>query len=133
MYSGWTSSRGKRGNRSGRIEMQASMSNVQIGVGVAIALVSVPLILRLVPKNHIYGIRTPRAFVSERNWYDINAFGGWVFLVFGCILIGLGSVLQQFAPEPTSPWASAFVALPFVLLIPVLIVIGVYSRRFPDR
>ena len=113
--------------------MPASMSNAQIAVGIVVALVSVPLILRMVPKNRLYGIRTPKAFASERNWYEINAFGGKVLFLFGCFMVALGFILRPYAPAPDSPWASAFVAGPFVLLLPVLFVIRIYSRRFPDK
>lgn len=38
--------------------------------------VSVPLCLRKVPPNKLYGVRIPKTFASEENWYAINAYGG---------------------------------------------------------
>ena len=40
---------------------------VHMGIGAATALISIPLVLRMIPMNRIYGIRTPEAFDSEYN------------------------------------------------------------------
>lgn len=57
---------------------------VHIGLGAAVAIGSVPLMLRKVPMNTAYGIRTRKAFVSEENWYRINEYGGRLFKVIEC-------------------------------------------------
>jgi hypothetical protein len=46
------------------------------GIGVAMMATSVPLMLRRVPMNRWYGVRTRKAYASEEAWYEINAFGG---------------------------------------------------------
>jgi len=102
---------------------------VHRGVGALIALVSIPLILRMVPMNHFYGVRIPKAFQSERNWYDINAYGGWLLFVYGALLFAWGFVGRDFAPPPTSPWTVFFVIGPMLLLLPLLGLIAVYARR----
>jgi hypothetical protein len=44
-------------------------------------LVSLPLILRKVPRNPVYGYRT-RATMSDDNiWYEANAYFAWRFLL----------------------------------------------------
>jgi len=54
------------------------------------ALVGLPLIARRVPRNIIYGIRTPLAFSSDENWYRVNAIGGRFFLRAGLATIPVG-------------------------------------------
>jgi hypothetical protein len=102
-------------------------------MGVVSILVSIPLILRRIPRNPYYGIRTRKAFVSDRNWYEINAYGGKVFLGFGVFLVLFGLATFEVAPPPTSPWAPAYMIVPLLALIPVLLLVRSYSRRFPDR
>ncbi len=48
---------------------------------VLIVLVSVPLILRIVPPNGIYGFRTSLTMSSAAIWYPANAFAGWALLL----------------------------------------------------
>ena len=61
---------------------------VHVGMGLLAILLSVPLILRTVPMNCVYGIRVRKAYVSEENWYRINAFGGKAIFAFGLFLLG---------------------------------------------
>jgi hypothetical protein len=104
---------------------------VHRGVGAIMALVSLPLILRLVPMNHFYGIRIPKAFESDRNWYDINAYGGWLLFLYGILLFAWGFLGQDFAPPATSPWTVAYVVGPLLLVFPLLVIIIAYARRLP--
>ena len=47
----------------------------------ALAVIAVPLALRLVGPNRFYGFRT-RATLSDRElWYSANAFAGWALLL----------------------------------------------------
>jgi len=64
---------------------QPLMTNEQlrarmIASDVLFAIVSVPLILRLVPPNSIYGFRTSATQSSPAVWYSANAFHGWALL-----------------------------------------------------
>ena len=54
-----------------------------------IGLVSVPLAMRLIPPNRIYGIRTRRTLDNPSLWYNVNAVGGQLLLV-AC---GLGAII----------------------------------------
>lgn len=102
-------------------------------IGLAAVVVSIPLILRLVPPNRFYGVRNREAFASERNWYAINAFGGALLLVFGAFVAGFGWCTRDRAPSPSSLSAPWFTALPILALVPVLLLIRLYSRRLRDR
>jgi uncharacterized membrane protein len=45
-----------------------------------IAIAAIPLILKLVPPNEIYGVRTERALSRKEVWYEVNWFGGWALV-----------------------------------------------------
>jgi uncharacterized membrane protein len=44
---------------------------------VLLVIISVPLILRLVPPNGMYGFRTGATRSTPAIWYQANAFMGW--------------------------------------------------------
>ena len=52
------------------------MSTTLVFAGVIVIAVSVPMILRRVPRNRIYGFRTPRTLRSDAVWYPANRFAG---------------------------------------------------------
>ena len=102
---------------------------VIIGGGVVITLVAIPLALGKVRRNHWYGVRLPRAFVSEANWEAINRYGGKVLICYGAAVSLLGLVLLL--PLPFALLVS-LPALPLILLAPVLLLIFRFARRLPD-
>lgn len=54
-----------------------------------LAIVALPLALRLIGPNRFYGFRT-RATLSDRElWYSANAFGGWALLVAAIVAVML--------------------------------------------
>jgi len=106
---------------------------VHIGIGLTSVLLAIPLIRRKVPMNRLYGVRSPKAFASERNWYEINAYGGRLLLMFGLFVLGFGVLTLGLAPAPTSPWAPAFMAVPLLAMIPVIVGINRFARRLPDE
>ena len=106
---------------------------VHLVTGLMMIAFSIPLILRKVPMNRAYGIRTRKAFASESNWYAVNAYGGKLFLGLGLFLVVLGYFGRGLAPEPTSPWAPVFTIVPLLALVPVFVLISAFARRLPDR
>jgi uncharacterized membrane protein len=48
---------------------------------VLIGTISVPLVLKLIPPNPIYGVRTERTESREDIWYSVNRFAGKALLV----------------------------------------------------
>lgn len=52
--------------------------------------VSLPLACRRVPMNRYYGVRTSLAYKSEKNWYDINAYGGKQLAVWSLVIVAVG-------------------------------------------
>ena len=105
---------------------------VHAGIGLTMALTSIPLILRRVPMNRAYGIRIRKAYVSAENWYALNAFGGKLLLGYGVLLIVFGLLALSTAPAPSSPWAPVFLLVPLLGLVPVLLLIVAYARGLPE-
>jgi len=83
--------------------------------------------------NRFYGIRVRKAFVSERNWYEVNAYGGKLLLVFGLSLLVFGWLGLGFAPPPTSIWAPIFLTTPLLVLVPLLALFNRFAQRLPER
>ena len=54
-----------------------------------IGLIAVPLAMRLIPPNPVYGVRTRRTVENPALWYTVNAVGGQLLLV-AC---GLGAII----------------------------------------
>lgn len=104
---------------------------VHCGFGGLLAVLSLPLVLRKVPMNRIYGIRIPEAFVSEARWYAINAYGGRLLMVYGMALFVFGLLVRDLAPPPTSIWTAVFVVGPMLLVFPLLGLVRSYARRLP--
>ena len=54
-------------------------------------LLGLPLVFRLVPRNYLYGMRSPRTlWTSEETWYRQNTITGVVMVGIGVIwLVGL--------------------------------------------
>jgi hypothetical protein len=112
--------------------MPVPIPYVLIGLGLVMIAASIPLMLRMIPMNRAYGIRTRKAFASESNWYELNAYGGKVFVFFGLFLVIVGFVVRTVAPPPTSLWAPVFMVVPLLGLVPVFVLIYAYGRRLPE-
>jgi uncharacterized membrane protein len=106
---------------------------VHMAIGALIVVLAVPLLLRRVPMNHAYGVRVREAFVSQSNWYAINAFGGKCLLAVGLLLLAVGYFGRAFAPSPRSAWAPVYLLVPLLVLIPAVAVIKSYARWLPNR
>jgi hypothetical protein len=111
--------------------MTISPGYVEIGAGLLMVAISVPLVARMVPMNRFYGIRTRKAFASESNWYELNAYGGWLFIAFGALLAAAGAVNVAVAPDPTSIWAPVLIVVPMLGVVPVLLLINARGKQLP--
>ena len=85
--------------------------------------IAIPLMLRRVAMNRWYGVRIPKAFASEENWYAINAVGGrWMAVAGGVLGLVGGLVLLWPPPTATGVLIASLAPVPLVLftLVPVL-------------
>jgi len=105
----------------------------QFGIGVALVAISIPLVARMVPRNPLYGVRIAKAFISDRHWYEINAYAGKLFLVYGLLLGVFGVLGEGRVPPPPSLGAALATAGPLVLIFPILLMIRSFARRMPNR
>lgn len=67
----------------------------------AIMLVlAIPLILEKVPRNYLYGFRTPYTMSSDQVWYHANRVAGLALLGTGLAWFVLGLVLPSVIVPP---------------------------------
>ena len=62
-------------------------------VGPALILLSIPLVLRWIPRNRLYGFRVPSTLRDDAIWYDVNARSARQFLLLGVSMVALEFVL----------------------------------------
>ncbi len=84
-----------------------------IAVALLIAATSIPLILRKVPMNRLYGVRFRASFQSEQNWYAINESGGKVLLLSSIpiLLCGLYGVIFPVPNRDLYVWVNFAVTM----------------------
>ena len=104
---------------------------VHCGVGLSTAGLAIPLVIRKVPMNRVYGVRIAKAFASDRDWYEINAYAGKLLLGYGLFLIAFGFIARPYAPPRSSIWMAPFLVGPLLLVFPILALIASYARRRP--
>ncbi len=81
-------------------------------------MISIPLILRKVPRNVIYGFRTPTTLKNDFIWYEANACFGRLFLI-GSLLSAFIMLFIYFSDiVPAQHFINAGIA---VLVIPAII------------
>jgi len=95
----------------------APPETVLLILGVGTMLFCVPLLLRMVKPNRVYGIRVPAAFESEANWYRINSYGAKCLFVFGAVETLMGIALNMTQKSPFwLPILCLVATLPLVLV-----------------
>lgn len=89
-------------------------------------LVVIPLALRKVPPNPVYGYRTCATLSDEILWYAANAYFAWRFIL-SAILSAVAAVTlyawQGLAPQD-------YMQATIVLLVAPVIVTGMLTGRF---
>jgi hypothetical protein len=102
-----------------------------IGFGALLAGISIPLILRKIPPNPIYGFRVPRTLNNPAIWYDANAYAGVRMLVFGLVLIVAAVGLYAVPGLGVDTYAWSVLAVVVVGLAVVVFQSFRYLRRLP--
>ena len=67
---------------------------------IMLVLISIPLILRVVPPNGLYGFRTAATQSSRAIWYPANAFMGWALTIAAV----LSAVVLWVLPPTVTRW-----------------------------
>jgi uncharacterized membrane protein len=86
------------------------------------AIIAIPLILRKVPRNVVYGFRTQLTLENEFVWYEANAYFGRLFLISSLISTLLILFLYFSNPVSVQNFLKASIAdLVFPPLVAVLL------------
>jgi uncharacterized membrane protein len=68
--------------------------------------ISIPLVLRKVPPNVVYGVRTRKTLSDARIWYEANYRGGVALIVAGIVGLACWAVLMVLLDRSTAAVAS---------------------------
>jgi len=88
---------------------------------------AVPLIRRKVKMNRWYGVRISKAFESEDNWYQINAYAGKRLILWAFVLAAIG-IVTFFVPLQRLALVLLFANAPVIVIVPCIEAI-VFARK----
>lgn len=103
------------------------MSNIYVGI--LLIVISIPLVMRKVPMNKLYGVRLKKSFESDENWYKINAYGGKHLILWATVLVLIGIGTSFIPLEEDSRTITLIASTPALIFIPVMIAIFRYARK----
>lgn len=113
------------------ITSQMLISGSVEGMGLLMAALSLPLWLRLVPMNPVYGVRLPSTFVSDQRWYDVNAVFGRHLFCWSLTVIAAGIAGFYQLPRHRDAYAWAAIALTLVAMAASVVSTLVWMHRRP--
>jgi uncharacterized membrane protein len=87
--------------------------------------ISVPLALRKVPPNVIYGVRTRKTLSDPRIWYEANYRGGIAFIVAGIAALLCWAFLLLLFDRNTTAVAGMFTCVAAMLVAAVVCLVQV--------
>jgi len=73
-----------------------TLNLTSIGSGLLIVLLAIPMILRKLRPNRIYGFRTRKTLSSPDVWYPANRAAGFAMIVAGLSMIVVTGCLMLF-------------------------------------
>lgn len=89
-----------------------------LGVSLLLVAVAVPLALRLVPRNVVYGFRTRETLADDRLWLSVNAYFGQRLIVatsVGCTLAIVTYLIFPLPEDLVVPFSVLCFALPSLI------------------
>ncbi len=90
-----------------------------------VAAASIPLILKMIPPNRLYGLRTQQTLADRELWFRANRFAGWA------LLLAAGASAAVFVAIPEYASGRSLMGLG-ILVLPLVIAIAAsfaYLRR----
>jgi uncharacterized membrane protein len=81
-----------------------------------IAVASVPLMLKLVPPNGVYGFRTKQTLSSPEIWFRANRFAGCALFVSSAITAAIFAFRPEYASGRELPGLAALL-VPLVMAV----------------
>jgi hypothetical protein len=97
-----------------------------LGCALLFALLGVPLILRRIPRNVVYGFRTRSTLNDDRVWYEANAHFGRGLLIAG--ITTAMAILVLYRMDGLAP--AVFLKVSIVALVAPLVVAIFATSRF---
>jgi len=85
--------------REGHVDTERKRTQL-IASCILLIIISIPLILRVVPPNGVYGFRTASTQSNSAIWYPANAFLGWALLVAA----GISAIVLLILPATVKRW-----------------------------
>jgi uncharacterized membrane protein len=82
--------------------------------------ISIPLVLRKVPPNIFYGVRTRKTLSHPRIWYEANYRGGMALIVAGIVALMCWAVFMMVLDRSTAAVASIFTCIAAMLVATVV-------------
>ena len=81
-----------------------------------IAVLSIPLILKVVPPNRLYGFRTRQTLSNRSLWFRVNYFVGWALLVAAAVSASIFLVAPEYA-SGSSAYGLVIFIVPIVIAL----------------
>ncbi|MGZ9004043.1 MAG: SdpI family protein [Burkholderiales bacterium] len=97
-----------------------------LGVSALLVVIAIPLALRWIPRNIVYGFRTRTTMANDATWYEANAYFGRALVIStlcGAFLAYVIYLVQPFSPAVFLPVSV------LVLAAPTLVAAVVTARR----
>lgn len=92
------------------------------GIGLAI-----PLLLGRIPRNGLYGFRTPLTLSSDAVWYPANRFAARGLIIWG--IINLASAALAWTARPLTAQTENLLILPPLSIILVVIISLLWLKK----
>jgi len=109
-----------------------SQANVLLGLSnpgcaVLMILLAIPLVHCKVKRNRWYGIRIKKAFESDENWYQINAYGGRRLILWALVLAVVGIVAFS-VPLEGLALRLVLACAPLIVIVPCIEVV-IFAKK----
>lgn len=95
------------------------MKSIAVWIALLTMVLGLPLALKKVPMNSVYGFRTQKTMSSPEIWYEANRQSGFNLIVAGGLTILAWGVLRM----GSSPVRAGLVAIP----LSVIFVLGSFA------
>jgi hypothetical protein len=82
--------------------MNILLAFTNLSSGIILIFLSIPLYRKKIKMNKTYGFRLSKAFQSDENWFNINAYGAKQMIIWSIIMILFGIAIL-FIPIPEKP------------------------------
>lgn len=99
-----------------------------IGLGALVIVLELPLAMKLVGPNHLYGFRVGKTLSDERIWYLVNSYAGKRCVLTGVITIVLAVALRLAAVSPATYGAICVSVLVGGLVLTIITTL-IYMKR----